>query len=89
MRATAGRLAWVNERDHMDPACRCAGSELAVVSEPVPRFSKGVKPAYADFPRLGGVDVIVDWSDFRAAVELKCGSGKKAVLPCAWDAVKL
>jgi len=42
------------------------------------------------WPRVGGVDLALFLAGEKpVAVELKCGSGRNALGPCAWDALKL
>lgn len=42
-----------------------------------------------DWPRLGAVDIALTADDRTTAVALKAGSGRHALIACAWDAVKL
>jgi hypothetical protein len=89
-RAAKLRLHYVNERDHLQPACLLAASTEAakysppVVAKPGWRFQSPL------WPRLGAVDIALMLSEERPiALELKCGGGRHALGPCAWDVLKI
>lgn len=84
-------LSHANERDHLAKCCKAVAVDLtAQLPEPRPAlfpFGFGDRHGWIG---LGGVDVVFRWSTRAPTfLELKCGSGKAALRPCVWDAVKL
>lgn len=89
-RAARDALSRVNERDHLQPCCASVAQALAPGWAPPPRVSTGFRFTSPSWPRLGRVDIALLAPDEKpVAVELKCGSGRDALSPCAWDALKL
>jgi hypothetical protein len=88
-RARAG-LDRINERDHLQPCCASVAHAIAARWAPPPTVSTSFRFQSQLWPRLGGVDIafLLD-GDMPIAIELKCGSGRDALGPCAWDALKL
>jgi len=83
-------LSYVNERDHLQPSCASAARAIAGSWRPPAEVSTGFRFRSDLWPRLGGVDVALIFAGQKpVAVELKCGSGRNALGPCAWDALKL
>lgn len=89
-RARARGLSCVNERDHLQPACAAASRTLAPGWRPPALMSTSLRPRSEWWPRLGAIDVALTFPDeLPVALELKCGGGRDALGPCAWDALKL
>jgi hypothetical protein len=89
-RAANLRVQRVNERDHLQPACLLAASIAAAKESPPVIAKPGWRFSSPHWPRLGAVDVTLVLSEERpVALELKCGSGRDALGPCAWDVLKL
>lgn len=89
-RAAHEGLSRVNERDHLQPACASAARALAAAWTPPAEVSTGFRFRSDLWPRLGGVDVtLLPVGKKPVAIEFKCGSGRDALGPCAWDALKL
>jgi hypothetical protein len=89
-RANAGRLARVNERDHLQPSCSSAALIVAKHRLPGSTVSTSFRFQSSLWPRLGMVDIALSRGDEPpTALELKCGAGRDALGPCAWDALKL
>lgn len=88
--AAAMGLAKINEQRHLQPAAASAARRLAESSEPAPMVSTQYKLSFPEWPRLGGVDLTLQWEgQLPVLVELKCGAGNDALGPCVWDAAKL
>jgi hypothetical protein len=89
-RANAGRLASVNERDHLQPSCSSAALTVAKRRLPGSTVSTSFRFQSSLWPRLGTVDIaLLRGVEPPSALELKCGAGRDALGPCAWDALKL
>ena len=83
-------LSYVNERDHLQPCCASAAQAIAGSWTPPAEVSTRLRFRSDLWPRLGGVDVALLFAGQKpVAVELKCGTGRQALGPCAWDALKL
>jgi hypothetical protein len=83
-------LAWVNERDHLQPSYTRAARRVvsSLPTDLIVSTSLGFKSPL--WPRLGRVDLaFVSGEGTPIAVELKSGAGRDALAACAWDAVKL
>ena len=88
-KAIDGSLVHVNERDHLQPCFSRAAKQLGP-SWDQPGAPSSPRVRYDDWPKLGGVDLALTWSDgLIAFVELKCGAGRDTLDACGWDAVKL
>jgi hypothetical protein len=88
--ATRDGLNGLNERDHLQPRCASVARRIARRWTPPPRVSTGFRFSSPLWPRIGRVDIALLLPDTKpVAVELKCGSGRDALGPCAWDALKL
>jgi hypothetical protein len=88
-RARAG-LHRINERDDLQPCCASVARAIAARWEPVPAVSTSFRFQSPLWPRLGGVDIaFLRGDEMPIAIELKCGSGRDALGPCAWDTLKL
>ena len=91
-RASERGVTSPNERDYLQPSCLDAARALAVES-----VSRGIdlqvrtnlRMRSNDWPRLGAVDIALTADEKTTAVELKAGTGRHALVACAWDAVKL
>jgi hypothetical protein len=89
-RAVRDGLSRVNERDHLQSSCASAARVLAATWTPPAEVSTGFRFRSELWPRLGGVDLVLLYpTEKPVAIELKCGSGRDALGPCAWDALKL
>jgi hypothetical protein len=88
-RANVGRLSRINERDHLQPSCSAAAL-IALRRIPESTVSTSFRFRSPLWPRLGSVDIALLRADeLPIALELKCGTGRDALGPCAWDALKL
>jgi len=89
-RAARDTLSGVNERDHLQPSCTSAARAIARTWTPLPQVSTSFGFSSPMWPRVGRVDIALLLQDEKPiAVELKCGTGRDALGPCAWDALKL
>jgi len=89
-RAERDTLSGVNERDHLQPSCTSAARAIARTWTPLPQVSTSFGFSSPMWPRVGRVDIALLLQDEKPiAVELKCGTGRDALGPCAWDALKL
>lgn len=90
VRAREHGLSRINERDHLQPACAAAARTLAAAWRPPALVSTSFRARSELWPRLGATDVALNFPDeLPVALELKCGAGRDALGPCAWDALKL
>jgi len=91
-RASERGVTSPNERDYLQPSCLDAARALAVES-----VSRGIdlqvrtnlRMRSDDWPRSGAVDIALTADQKTTAVDLKAGTGRHALVACAWDAVKL
>ncbi|MEP6893861.1 MAG: hypothetical protein ABI927_08790 [Gaiellaceae bacterium] len=74
-------LLRVKEQPHLQSACVEMARDLAAMREPAQIVSTQNKRTYVDWPRLGGVDVVICGGSGKVAVELKCGDD---IVACAW-----
>lgn len=89
-RADRDRLSRVNERDHLQPCCALVARSIARSLTPPVAVSTTFRFQSRLWPRLGRVDIALLPADGQPiAIELKCGMGRDALGPCAWDALKL
>ena len=88
--ATARRVTWLNERDHLQPSCAHAARNIAQASEAPLEATTSLRIISPLWPRLGRVDLaFVSGAAKPVVVELKCGARRDALAACAWDALKL
>ena len=88
-RARAGPRR-INERDDLQPCCASVARAIAARWAPPPTVSTSFRFQSPLWPRLGRVDIaLVLDGEMPIAIELKCGGGRDALGPCAWDALKL
>jgi len=89
-RANAALLGRINERDHLQPSCSSVARAIAKHWVPQSAVSTSFRFRSPLWPRLGSVDIALLSGDQPSiGIELKCGGGRDALGPCAWDALKL
>jgi hypothetical protein len=78
--AAERELAWVNERDHLQPTCTRVVRSSSTVAQSGLVVSTSLRFTSSLWPRLGGVDLALTPSDGPPVVlELKCGAGNDAL----------
>jgi hypothetical protein len=88
--AAEKELAWVNERDHLQPTCARVARGSSTVARNGLAVSTSLRFTSSVWPRLGGIDLAFTSNEGPpVVVELKCGAGNDALAACAWDALKL
>jgi hypothetical protein len=80
--------AQVNERDDLQPIARDVLKELAARQPDPVQVQTSFPLAFPDWPRLGNVDIALSAQHRLVFLELKCGSDRDALGPCAWDVLK-
>lgn len=89
-RVATEQLHRINERDHLQPCCSSVARAIAARWVPPATVSTSFRFRSPLWPRLGQVDVaLLRGSEPPIAIELKCGGGRDALGPCAWDVLKL
>lgn len=78
--ATARRVTWLNERDHLQPSCAHAARNIAQASEAPLEATTSLRIISPLWPRLGRVDLaFVSGAAKPVVVELKCGARRDAL----------
>lgn len=79
----------MNERDDLQRVARDTLKELAAGQPGPVQVQTGRPLDYPQhWPRLGRVDIALSAPHWTVFLELKCGSKKDALGPCAWDVLK-